>query len=149
MTEVQKIVAVDFDGTVVTHEYPDIGSPVAFAGSVLQDLVKNGCKVILWTMRSGEHLEAAVAWFAERQITLWGINENPDRHEWTTSRKVYAQIYIDDAAAGCPTHLPLGGGRPYVNWVAVRQELIEKEFLPNYGIDGETCSSASSLVLAG
>lgn len=136
-----KIICIDFDGTVVTHDYPEIGKPLAFAGSVLQDLVKHGHKLILWTMRSGEHLDQAVAWFTERNIPLFGVNQNPEQSEWTDSPKAYAQIYIDDAALGCPTTGLLNHSRRAVDWMQVKRQLVEGGLLPNYGNGGETCQS--------
>ena len=76
------VVAVDFDGTVVTHEYPrinhkkDIGSV-----KVLKRFVKEGHAFILNTMRSGETLVDAVKWFENKGIPLFGINENPTQKE--------------------------------------------------------------------
>ena len=48
----EAIIAVDFDGTVVTHAYPHIGNDIG-AVPVLRELIGNGCRVILYTMRSG------------------------------------------------------------------------------------------------
>lgn len=119
-------VAVDFDGTCVTHEYPSIGRAVG-AEPVLHDLVKQGARLILWTMRSGEELADAVRWFEERNIPLWGINENPEQKAWTQSPKVHAQLYIDDAALGAPLCPGQDGEPPYVDWNRVR-DLITAEF---------------------
>jgi hypothetical protein len=121
-------ICVDFDGTVVTHEYPVIGQEVPAAVIVLRELVKNGVRIILWTMRSGKELDDAVAWFAEREIPLFGVNNNPEQIEWTKSPKAYGQLYIDDAALGCPLTLnPFG--RPYVDWFAVERILTAKGLL--------------------
>lgn len=101
------IIAVDFDGTVVTHMYPEIGES-AGAENVLKSLVKNGHKIVLNTMRSHrlhngrDLLQEAVDWFAEKGIDLYGINETPGQKEWTDTPKVFADMYIDDAALGCP-----------------------------------------------
>ncbi len=143
-----RIICVDFDGTVVTHDFPEVGKPLAFAGSVLQDLAKHGHKLILWTMRSGEYLDAAIKWFEERNIPLWGVNENPEQLSWSQSPKAYAQIYIDDAALGCPVEMLLEHDRPAVNWFAVRSQLIDMGVLPNYGEGGAVCESVSGNVNA-
>lgn len=111
------IIAVDFDGTVVEHRYPDVGVDVPFAADWLRRYVKAGAKLILWTMRSGETLQDAVRWYEKRGIPLWGVNVNPDQ-DWTTSPKAYAKVYIDDAAFGCPL-VPNQVGRPYVDWEVV------------------------------
>ena len=95
------IIAVDFDGTCVTHDFPDIGKSIG-AEKVLKRFVEKGHRLILHTVRAGEHEDNAVSWFKENGIPLFGINENPHQHHWSTSRKTYAEYYIDDAAVGCP-----------------------------------------------
>lgn len=110
-------IAIDFDGTVVQHKYPNIGEDIG-AKPYLKALIRNGHKLILNTMRSGKELDDAIVWFKVNNIELYGINENPSQKEWTSSPKVYAQLYIDDAALGIPLRDDLGE-RPYVNWLAV------------------------------
>ena len=111
------IIAIDFDGTLVRHEYPRIGEAVPGAVSVCQRLIGRDHQLILWTMRDGQHLADAVAWCEAENINFWGINCNPDQH-WSKSPKAYAQLYIDDAALGCPLIYPLDS-RPYVDWEAI------------------------------
>ena len=120
------IIAVDFDGTCVTHEYPRIGRYIG-AQPVLKKLTKEGHQLILYTMRSGKELEDAVGWFRENEIELWGINENPEQKRWTQSPKIYAHLYIDDAALGVPLCEGLKGERPYVNWSEVEEMLFPEE----------------------
>ncbi len=117
------IYAVDFDGTCVTHDFPDVGKDIG-AQKVLKRMVARGDNLILWTMRSGKELQDAVEWFGANDIPLWGIQRNPEQDTWTTSPKAYAQIYIDDAALGCPLSYPLNGKRPYVDWVQVQSILF-------------------------
>jgi hypothetical protein len=111
-------IAIDFDGTVCTHEYPNIGRFIG-AANVLKRIVKNEGKLILWTMRSGKELKDAVNWFKINNIPLYGIQINPTQKRWTKSPKAYAKIYIDDAALGCPLRQGYIGERPYVDWIAV------------------------------
>lgn len=118
-----KTIAVDFDGTCVTHEYPDVGREIG-AAPVLRLLASRGVRLVLWTMRSGKPLQDAVDWFKDHDIPLFGVNENPEQKSWTASPKAYAQLYIDDAALGCPLKPGIEGGRPYVDWVAVRNLLL-------------------------
>lgn len=115
------IIAIDFDGTCVTHEYPGIGRDIG-AVEVIRRLVERGDQIILFTMRSGRTLDAAVDWFTKNEIPLFGINNNPEQHQWTQSPKAYAQVYIDDAALGAPLIRPLKG-RPWINWGAVADML--------------------------
>lgn len=121
------IIAVDFDGTIVTHEYPDIGQPVPFALETMKDLNARGDQLILWTMRDGEELSAAVEYCRRNGVEFWGVNQNPGQFSWTKSPKAYAKIYIDDAALGCPLKSGVLNGRnvsrPWVDWVEVRKQL--------------------------
>jgi len=118
------IIAVDFDGTVVTHEYPEVGADVPHAVRVLKRLNKAGVKIIVWTMRCGKHLdEDAQQWFESRGIEVWAYNSNPEQGAWTNSPKCYAQLYIDDAALGC-TLIYQEYGRPYVDWLEA-EKLLE------------------------
>lgn len=126
-----RIIAVDFDGTCVDHRYPDVGADAPQAVKVLQVLSGvMGVKLILWTMRSGDKLADAAAWFSAREIPLFGINCNPEQLTWTSSPKAYAQLYIDDAAFGAPLIEPASFHRPCVDWDAVARTLIPKEMQP-------------------
>ena len=114
-------IAVDFDGTCVTHSYPYIGKDIGSV-PVLKELVDRGHQLILWTMRSGKQLEDAVNWFSENDIPLYGVQRNPTQDSWTSSPKAYAQLYIDDAALGCPLSWnPEISDRPFVNWEIVKK----------------------------
>lgn len=117
------VIAIDFDGTCVEHDYPAIGLEVEGAVETLRALSKRGHRLILFTMRSGEKLEAAVRWFRDRKIELWAVNENPEQRSWTTSPKVYADYYIDDSALGCPIMFIDGVRHHVVNWSKVRTML--------------------------
>ena len=118
-------IAVDFDGTCVSHEYPNVGKDIG-AVPVLKALVEIGHKIILNTMRSGDELADAIKWFIDNDIPLFGANENPTQKSWTTSPKVHANIYIDDAALGCPLIFDHAvSSKPFVNWEMV-DEILEK-----------------------
>jgi hypothetical protein len=121
-------IAVDFDGTCVTNEYPNVGRDIG-AVPVLKKLVDAGHKLILNTMRSGKELADAIRWFIDNNIPLFGINENPTQKSWTASPKVYAHIYIDDAALGCPLTTDSFVTKPYVDWSEVEKQLIKMELI--------------------
>ena len=119
-------IAVDFDGTCVTHDYPRIGKEIG-ATEVLKRLIEAGHKLILNTMRSDKELQDAVNWFKKNGIELYGVNENPTQKRWTNSPKVYAHMYIDDAALGCPLiNAPELSNRPFVDWDSIDRQLIQK-----------------------
>jgi hypothetical protein len=116
------IIAVDFDGTCVKHRYPMVGEDVDGAVSVLKELVRKGHKIILYAMRGGDTLDDAISWFMDNDIELWGINRNPEQYRWSSSPKVFANLYIDDAALGIPLIEP-EDDRDYVDWNRVRDIL--------------------------
>ena len=122
------IIAVDFDGTCVKHRYPMVGEDVDGAVSVLKELVRKGHKIILYTMRGGDTLDDAISWFIDNDIELWGINRNPEQYGWSLSPKVFANLYIDDAALGIPLIEP-EDDRDYVDWNRVRDILITKNVI--------------------
>ena len=120
------IIAVDFDGTCVTHEFPFIGKEIG-AVPVLKELVAKGHKLILFTMRDDKegkpdenHLTQAIQWFEQHDIKLWGVQANPTQKHWTKSPKAYAELYIDYAALGCPLVIEPDVERPFVDWAGVR-----------------------------
>lgn len=135
----KEYIAVDFDGTCVTHSFPYMGKDIG-AVPVLKRLVNSGHKIILWTMRSdkindkgfkvrgSDYLSQAVRWFKENDITLYGVQRNPTQDSWSSSPKCYAHLYIDDAALGCPL-IYVEDGKPYVDWSRVEYELEQKGYI--------------------
>jgi hypothetical protein len=74
--------------------------------------------------QAGNYLTDAVNWFKENSIKLYGINVNPSQTSWTKSPKAYGQLYIDDAALGCPLlYNPEISDRPFVDWTKVEEML--------------------------
>lgn len=121
-------IGIDFDGTLVSWNFPLIGKDIG-AAKVCRDLVKKGVKIILYTMRNKEFLDDAVKWCEDNDIKLYGVNENPSQ-TWSDSRKVHADIYIDDQALGCPLKEDKSiSGRPFVDWDKVRKVLEEENIL--------------------
>jgi len=122
-----KVIAVDFDGTCITHAYPSVGVEIG-AAPILKKLADNGHKIMLWTMRgSGQTLLDAIHWFEQNKIPLWGINENPVQKAsgWSKSNKQHADHYIDDAVIGVPLlYNPQISDRPYINWAKMEEYLI-------------------------
>lgn len=123
------IIAIDFDGTCVSHEYPDTGKDIGSI-PVLKQLLEKGHELILYTMRSATGLQNAINWFIENNIRLYGVQYNPTQSTWTSSNKCYAQLYIDDAALGCPLKFDLEvSKKPFADWVKIEQILKEKGIL--------------------
>lgn len=140
------VIAIDFDGTCVTHEFPKIGKDIG-AVPVLRALVEQGHQLVLWTMRSnrkdntgfsievpeihnGDFLDDAVDWFKIHDIELYGIQTNPTQHEWTTSPKAYCQLYLDDAALGAPLNFDIKvSDRPFFDWAKAKRMLVLNGYL--------------------
>ncbi len=98
-----KIIAVDFDGTVVEDAYPKIGKPKLFAFETLKRLQNDGYRLTLWTYRSGKCLDEAVAFCKKNGIEFYAVNnsfegENFDHKE--QSRKINADYFVDDRNVG-------------------------------------------------
>lgn len=119
------IIGVDFDGTIVEHDYPRIGPPIPEAIETLRECAKRGAKLILWTMRSGVLLDEAVDYLTRCEVSLFGVNRNPDQDGWSQSPKAYCHVYVDDAALGCPLEIDEGRvKRPMVHWPSVAPYLF-------------------------
>ena len=96
-------IAVDFDGTIVEHDYPKIGKEKPFATYTLRKLIEDRHQLILWTVRRDKELEEAVAWCRERGVEFFAVNksypeeeiENPEAYN-----KVNADLFIDDLNLG-------------------------------------------------
>ncbi|MFO7655726.1 MAG: hypothetical protein R6W78_01555 [Bacteroidales bacterium] len=96
-------IAVDFDGTIVEHRYPQIGEEKLFAFETLKQLQKLGHLLLLWTFRHGKELEEAVEFCRKRGIEFYAINKSYPEEEFdpeTTSRKLDAEVFIDDRNVG-------------------------------------------------
>jgi hydroxymethylpyrimidine pyrophosphatase-like HAD family hydrolase len=95
-------IAVDFDGTIVEHEYPKIGKEKLFAFQTLKELEKRGARIILWTFRTGKDLEDAVSFCSQNGVEFYAVNRSyPEEvQDETVSRKIDADIYIDDKNLG-------------------------------------------------
>lgn len=97
-------IAIDFDGTIVTHEYPKIGKELPFATETLRMLIKEQHRLILWSVREGQLLQDAIDWCHERGVDFYAVNKDypEEKQEWNNhfSRKIKADIWIDDRNLG-------------------------------------------------
>lgn len=93
------IVAVDFDGTLCKDSYPYIGEPKYDMIALVKAYKDAGWKIVLWTCRTDEYLEAAVAWCRGHGLEFDAINTNIEEVKSMfggDTRKVFADRYIDD-----------------------------------------------------
>ncbi|NDW09338.1 BT0820 family HAD-type phosphatase [Dysgonomonas sp. 520] len=95
------IIAVDFDGTIVEHEYPKIGRAIPFAIETLLQLQKDRHQLILWSVRDGDLLQEAVDYCAKKGLIFYAANKNyPEEDVAKASRKLNADLFIDDRNLG-------------------------------------------------
>ena len=94
------IIAVDFDGTIVEHQYPAIGREKPFAIDTLKKLAKEHHRLILWTVREGKLLQEAIDFCKERGLEFYAVNRNYPEEKHPTERKLRVEMWIDDRNLG-------------------------------------------------
>lgn len=113
-------IAVDFDGTIVEHRYPEIGKELPFATQTLKMLMNDRHKLILWSVREGKLLEDAVEWCRKRGVEFYAVNKDYPEEDLTKSqnfsRKIKADVWIDDRNIG---------GLP--DWGTIYQMITERK----------------------
>lgn len=116
----QKIIAIDFDGTIVKDEYPKIGATQLFAFETMKKMQQQGYRLILWTLRDGKKLKDAVDFCLENGIEFYAVNKNYPEEELnnTTIRKIHADIFIDDRN--------IGG---FIGWGQIHQIIFNDEVI--------------------
>lgn len=99
---ITKTIAVDFDGTIVEHQYPKIGKEMLFAFATLKALQKKGHRLILWTFRTGQYLDEAVEYCRQNGIEFYAVNKSfaEEMIDSTSPRKIDADLFIDDRNVG-------------------------------------------------
>jgi len=109
------VISIDFDGSVVEHVYPEIGNPMPQAFEVLKELQGAGHRLVLWTCREGKDLQDAIEFCKLNGIEFvsHNVNAREDAYIWPPSRKILADVYIDDKN--------LGG---FPGWEKVREILL-------------------------
>ena len=125
------IIAVDFDGILCENKFPEIGSPNYEMISMIRQLIDNGHEVVLWTTRNGQELEAATNWCEDYGLHFCNINgpapsnaaEYKDKYP-TESRKVYADIYVDDHNAEF-LRSPMNGYSAMGNLIKILKEELK------------------------
>ena len=113
-------IAVDFDGTIVEHRYPEIGKELPFATQTLRMLIEQRHKLILWTVREGQLLDDAVEWCRKRGVEFYAINKDFPEEDISKnrsfSRKLKVDVWIDDRNIG---------GLP--DWGTIYQMITERK----------------------
>lgn len=124
-------ICIDFDGTIVEHKFPYIGQPVPLAIEYMDKFISySNVKMILYTMRSdqlsGNFLTSAVDYLNNNGIYDFWVNENQGQKVWSSSPKVFGNVYIDDCAIGTPMIKPEGFDSLVVDWSIIGPMVIEK-----------------------
>ena len=115
------IIAVDFDGTIVKHEYPKIGRELPFAIDTLKRLQQSPeYQLILWTVREGVELQEALEFCRNRGLEFYAVNSNypEEEAEHKEPRKLKADLFIDDRNLG---------GLP--DWGIIYRMIVSGKFL--------------------
>jgi len=114
------IFAIDFDGTIVEHEFPDIGPEKFGAIETMKALQKVRHKIIIWTCRTGEMLDVMEQWFKKKNFVPDSINKSlvPYSSYGFSFPKVYADIYLDDRS------FP-----PFTDWKSVQRQFLNEVYL--------------------
>lgn len=125
-------IAVDFDGTIVEHAYPEIGEEIPGAITTIKALQAAGHAVFLWTARPGIKRIEAEEWLGKR-----GVELDAPTYYGPDCTKALADIYIDDRAIGCPMGQAGSKGefRPYVDWQAISEYFVRMGALKNASFD--------------
>ena len=101
-TRGRKVIAIDFDGTLSLGEYPACGPANEKLIEIIKRLMSDPSEVrlyyVLWTSRTGVELDKAVAWLKSQGLELDGINKPPKETAADYTRKIWADLYIDDKA---------------------------------------------------
>jgi hypothetical protein len=101
------VIAVDFDGTLHTGSYPNIGAPTPYSIETMGRLVEDGHYLIIWTCREGRLQTDMINWLQDHGIPFNRVNEQEPgnmRIYGNAARKIFADIYIDDRnLGGLPT----------------------------------------------
>lgn len=128
-------IAVDFDGTIVEHRYPEIGEERPFATEVLKKLIADRHKLILWTVRNGELLRDAIDWCKERGVEFYAVNSNSstmfnEEKDPEFSCKPNADVFIDDCNIGglpdwSTIYKIISSGKSY-------KQILRQQFISQY-----------------
>ncbi len=133
------LIYLDFDGTVVEHQYPLIGSYNTGCIEVVDKLFQAGHEIVINTMRAEldeNLLMEAVEFINEALSTLNSHSEKytllhtdskyyPTQWDWNLHFKTN-RIFIDDVCDGIPLKEGISTNRPMVDWDILNIEFEER-----------------------
>jgi ribonucleotide monophosphatase NagD (HAD superfamily) len=115
-----KRIACDYDGTIAFDSYPEVGAVKEYASVVLRRVKEAGGQIIIWTCRTGKDAEEVKKKLADAGIEYDAFNDNLPETQLMfpdNSRKVFADVYIDDKANFCEE----------IDWFWIESKLFERE----------------------
>ena len=98
------VIAIDFDGTIVTNKYPGIGYLKRNAKKVINELFDAGHEIIINSCRQGKEEQDMIDFLKQMGIKYSAVNENlcyRIEEYGNDCRKIGADVYIDDKAYPC------------------------------------------------
>jgi hypothetical protein len=100
------IIGVDFDNTLFVEEFPVPGAPMTDYQEVVQRLYYEGFIIIINTLRRGHSQQLAEDCLQQCNVPYDLCNENARYliDKYGDSRKICADIYLDDRNAGGLPH---------------------------------------------
>ena len=127
MPETHPHIAIDFDNTITTEDaYPELGKPRAYAIETMNNMIKAGYSLAIWTSRGSEIANPIIM----KQLKDWGLHTEKviinDHFPYylkmygSQSPKIGADVYIDDKAYGVS----------YIDWKEISIKFLgyEKTF---------------------
>ncbi|GHU79330.1 hypothetical protein AGMMS49992_31170 [Clostridia bacterium] len=95
------VIAIDFDGTLCSDEYPGIGRGKKNVIKLAKEAQRYGADIVLWTCREGDLLNEALAWCRVQGLKFAAVNDNTPARKalWgNNTRKVgYDELWDDRA----------------------------------------------------
>ena len=110
------ILAIDFDDTIA-YKTDDLVPRMflPFAKEVINWAYKKGCKILIWTCRSTDKRKAVKDFLKANKVKYHRMNKNADHIDFTNSRKIYGDMYIDDKNYGAE-----------IDWLKIKEDIKGK-----------------------
>lgn len=98
------VIAIDFDGTIVKQDYPNIGKLYDSAKECINELYNSGrYYIIIWSTRCGQDEADMINFLNKNEVKYHKVNGNlPEFSElqeakgFSTPRKIYYDLLVDD-----------------------------------------------------
>lgn len=119
----RKFVGIDFDGTIVDDEFPEVGKTKRGALRTIKRIMNSGNYVVIWTCRDYGIIQEFIEknFHPKYQFNLY-VNENPPklRGKWGNDpRKLGVDLFIDDKNIFTKE----------INWSEIDRELVRLGYI--------------------